>query len=164
MPDVRCFGCRMITGKVSQPGGILYENDYWMVRSKSHPVFVRGNLFLFLKRHCEELADLTKEEAASLGPTIQRTCKAIEIVLQPERIYVASYGEGVRHIHFHITPRTASLPSGNGVLFLYQRWRALLYHVGMKRVAESEEDTLQTTVLIRAQLESLFLDEDLSFH
>ena len=39
------------------------------------------------------------------------------------------------------------LPSGNGVLLSYQRWRAFVYHGGMKRVAESEEDTLQTTVL-----------------
>ena len=152
MHDAHCFSCQVIAGNVSQPGGILFENEYWTVRSRSHPVFIPGYLFIILKRHCENITQLTKEEADALGPTIKRTCEAIEHVISPERIYVASYGEGVKHIHFHITPRTASMPAGNGAVFLYHRWRELLYRLGMKSVAYSETDTLQTVSLLKAHL------------
>jgi diadenosine tetraphosphate (Ap4A) HIT family hydrolase len=73
---------------------------------------VPGNLFLILKRHAEQLAELTSDEAASLGPLIQNVCAALTEALHPVKIYVASYGEGVRHIHFHLIPRTLAMPLG----------------------------------------------------
>ena len=41
-------------------------------------------MIIKLKRHCEHLAELTPEEAASLGPVLQSTCAALTKVLQPD--------------------------------------------------------------------------------
>ena len=143
MPDTRCLSCQIVAGKQEVPGGIIYENAYWSVASKASPVIVPGNLFLILKRHCEHLADLAPEEATALGPTMQKVCAALTQVLHPVKIYVASYGEGIKHIHFHVIPRTASMPAGNGAVFFYQQWRALLYQLGLKNLACSDAETLQ---------------------
>ena len=57
------------------------------------------------------MADLLPTEAAALGPVLQSAVAAIERVVRPERVYVASYGERVRHRAFlfapphHRTPR-----------------------------------------------------------
>jgi diadenosine tetraphosphate (Ap4A) HIT family hydrolase len=139
----RCLSCQIIAGEREVPGGIIYENTFWIVASKTSPVFVPGNLFLILKRHCEHLADLTPEESASLGPIIQKVCVALTQVLHPVKIYVASYGEGVKHIHFHFIPRTSAMPAGNGAVFLSQQWKALLYQLGVKKMACSDTQTLQ---------------------
>ena len=148
MPDAGCLSCRIVAGKQEVPGGILYEHEYWIVASKVSPVLVPGHLFLILKRHCEHLADLAPEEAGALGPIVQKTCAALTQVLHPVKIYVASYGEGVKHIHFHVIPRTASMPAGHGAVFFAQQWKTLLYQLGMKNIACSEMETLQIVTAV----------------
>lgn len=149
MHTTRCLSCQILTGEREAPGGLIYENTFWIVASKISPVFFPGNLFLILKRHCEQLADLTPEETASLGPTIQKVCAALTSVLHPVKIYVASYGEDVKHIHFHIIPRTSAMPAGNGAVVLFQRWKALLYRLGVKQAACSDTQVLQITAAVR---------------
>ena len=56
----------------------------------------------------------TPAEAAALGPVLRAAVRrAVERVVRPERVYVASYGERVRHVHFFLLPRTTSLPAGH---------------------------------------------------
>jgi hypothetical protein len=57
----------------------------------------------------------------------------VERVVRPERIYVASYGERVRHVHFFLLPRTTSLPAGHVTSDLYRRGRTLLRRLGVLR-------------------------------
>jgi hypothetical protein len=56
---------------------------------------------------------------------------AVERVVRPERVYVASYGERVRHVHFFLLPRTTSLPAGHVTSDLYRRGRTLLRRLGV---------------------------------
>jgi hypothetical protein len=46
---------------------------------------------------------------------------------------VASYGERLRHVHFFLLPRTASLPAGHVVSDVYRRARSLLRKWGVAR-------------------------------
>ncbi len=48
---------------------------------------------------------------------LRRVCAAVERALGAERVYVCSFGEDVRHVHFHVVPRTAEMPP-NGPLLL----------------------------------------------
>jgi diadenosine tetraphosphate (Ap4A) HIT family hydrolase len=149
MHATRCLSCQILAGEQEVPGGIVYENSCWIVASKTAPVFFAGNLFLILRRHCEHLAELTPKETASLGPIMQKVCAALTHVLHPVKIYVASYGEGVQHIHFHIIPRTTAMPVGNGAVFLSHQWKAFLYQLGVKKTACSETQILQIIASVR---------------
>jgi diadenosine tetraphosphate (Ap4A) HIT family hydrolase len=86
-----------------------------------------------LRRHAESLAELTPAEAAALGPVLRSAVAAVERVVRPERVYVASYGERVRHVHFFLLPRTTSLPAGHVTSDLYRRGRTLLRRLGLRR-------------------------------
>jgi diadenosine tetraphosphate (Ap4A) HIT family hydrolase len=79
------------------------------------------------------LAELTPPEAAALGPVLHAAVAAIERVVRPERTYVASYGERVRHVHFFLLPRTRALPAGHVTSDLYRKVRMLLRRSGLAR-------------------------------
>ncbi len=48
-----------------------------------------------------------------------------------ERIYAVSFNERIRHVHFLLLPRTASMPRGHVISDLYRRARNLLRKVGL---------------------------------
>ena len=69
----------------------------------------------------------------ALGPVLRSAVGAVERVVQPERVYVASYGERIRHVHFFLLPRTTALPAGHVVSDVYRRARTLLRSWGLLR-------------------------------
>jgi len=114
----KCLGCEIVTGKISTPGGVIYEDEYWMlthsISSPKPPLM--GMLILQPKRHCEHLAELTSEEIANLGLLLRDTTKAITEILHPSKIYACSAGEGVKHVHFMIIPRMEGMTIGADLL------------------------------------------------
>ena len=113
-----CLGCEMVAGRISTPGGIIYEDGHWMLTHATSPRLppLKGMLILQPKRHCTQLADLTLEEAGTLGLILRESSKAVEAVLHPAKIYAGSFGEGVRHVHFMIVPRLEGMPIGARLL------------------------------------------------
>jgi len=138
---VDCLSCQALRGEILTPGGMIFEDEYWLVDHTLPPVFICGKLTLKLKRHCENLAELTKEETAALGPLIQKVCRALQHVTGARKVHVASYGEGVSQVYFLITPRTADLPASNLYLTLWVLWKRGLYRLGIKKGVYSKEDT-----------------------
>lgn len=126
----RCSICDEIAGRIVPPGGVVYRNDWWEVGHHLGPETDPGELIVKLRRHAESLAELTAQEAAAMGPVLRAAVAAIERVVRPERVYVASYGERVRHVHFFLLPRTTSLPAGHVTSDLYRRARTLLRRTG----------------------------------
>ena len=55
----KCLACSTLTGKLQAPGGVIYQDNYWVVEHSLSPVLLRGYLIIKLKRHCEHLAELT---------------------------------------------------------------------------------------------------------
>jgi hypothetical protein len=64
---------------------------------------------------------------------------AIERVVRPERTYVASYGERVRHVHFFLLPRTRSLPAGHVTSDLYRKARMWMRRARLARNPSAAE-------------------------
>jgi diadenosine tetraphosphate (Ap4A) HIT family hydrolase len=104
----------------------VVDNGLWFVSHHTGPYTDPGELIVKTRRHCESLADLTREEAESLGPLLQSTIQAIERVIVAERIYAVSFNERMRHVHFLLLPRTKDMPRGHVVSDLYRRARNLL--------------------------------------
>ena len=121
---IDCFTCDVNAGRVAAPGGIIFESDLWRAE---HGVdrLVRGYTVLKPVRHVHELADLDPDESQSLGPILQTLLHAMRRALTPERIYVSSFAETVRHLHFHLIPRYRDMPAlGPGLMsdLFAERW------------------------------------------
>ena len=101
------MACDVLTGKRQAPGGVIYEDDYWRVDHCLSPVL----LPLTRLPHHQDQAALTPEEGAALGPIIHNTCLVVSQILQPAKVYVCSFGEAVKHIHFYVIPRSPNIAS-----------------------------------------------------
>jgi diadenosine tetraphosphate (Ap4A) HIT family hydrolase len=134
-----CSICDQVAGRVTAPGGPVHDDGLWLVSHHTGPHTDPGELIVKLRRHSESLADLTDAEAAALGPVLRAAVGAIERVVGPERTYVASYGERVRHVHFFLLPRTRSLPPGHVTSDLYRKVRMWLRRVRLARNPTTEE-------------------------
>jgi diadenosine tetraphosphate (Ap4A) HIT family hydrolase len=128
-----CLSCDLLAGKKTVPGGVIHDGDHWLVLHQASPIRYPGYLFVVLKRHCEHIADLAAGEAASLGPTTRLTCQALRAALSPatEKVYVCSFGEGVKHVHFHVIPRLPGVPGGVMPFFTHLELRRLLDEAGL---------------------------------
>jgi diadenosine tetraphosphate (Ap4A) HIT family hydrolase len=133
MPSVPCSICEQVAGRIAAPGGAIHDDGIWLVSHHTGPQTDPGELIVQLRRHCESLAELTPAEAAALGPVLRDAVAGIERVVRPERTYVASYGERVRHVHFFLLPRTQSLPPGHVTSDLYRKLRMWLRRAGLAR-------------------------------
>jgi diadenosine tetraphosphate (Ap4A) HIT family hydrolase len=131
MHSESCSLCAELAGRIPAPGGVVFRNEWWEVAHHTGPWTDPGELIVKTRRHVESLAELTPGEAAAIGPILRAAVAAVERVVRPERVYVASYGERVRHVHFFLLPRTAALPAGHVVSDLYRRGRSLLRKWGV---------------------------------
>lgn len=158
MPDSvkGCVSCEIISGRRKEPGGTLYQDAYWHVGSVLEPVVWRGFTIVKLRRHCEHLAALTPEESAGLGPVLRAVCQALTDVLQPEKVYVCSFGEGVRHIHFWVLPRPAGMrPGMHSALFNLDLRLGLTRLLGVKRWLVPPAEIEADSGLLRARMSEL---------
>lgn len=132
-----CVSCRTVAGEILPPGGILFEGEYWIFFLRDKPLLVVGQGFIVLKRHCENMRDLTMAEAAELGAVIQTVSGVLTEVIGAEKVHFGLYAEDVKHLHLHVTPRTATLPAGNIPLTLLAVWYGLLARVGLRKAVDA---------------------------
>lgn len=95
----------------NEPGGeILWQDDFCRVvlvnDTPDYPGFCR----VILNRHLKEMTDLVPAERSRL---MMMVCKAEQIVrdvMQPDKINLASLGNVVPHLHWHVIPRFETDP------------------------------------------------------
>jgi len=138
-PAPGCAACSEVAGKLHAPGGVILDDGLWFVSHHTGPFTDPGELIIKTRRHCESLAELTPAEADALGPVLRAGVRALERVVLAERIYAVSFNERLRHVHFLLLPRTASMPRGHVISDLYRKVRNLLRKVGILRNPTSEE-------------------------
>jgi diadenosine tetraphosphate (Ap4A) HIT family hydrolase len=128
-----CPICEEVAGRIVAPGGPIYDDGLWLVSHHTGAWTDPGEVLVKLRRHVESLAQITAEESAALGPILRAGVAAIERALQPERTYVASFNERVRHLHFYLLPRTRNLPAGHVTSDLFKKGRMYLRRAGVVR-------------------------------
>jgi diadenosine tetraphosphate (Ap4A) HIT family hydrolase len=151
MATSTCVSCRTVAGEITPPGGLVHNTPEWVMFLRSRPLLVRGQGFIVLRRHCEDVAQLTEHEAGALGVLLRATARAYTEVLAPERVHFGLYGEGVRHIHLHVLPRTRELPAGNIPLTLLGQWYEVLHRLGLRRPYDDTQ-----VASIASQLQAAF--------
>jgi diadenosine tetraphosphate (Ap4A) HIT family hydrolase len=91
---------------------MIYDDGIWTVEHALEPIPMVGWLVVVPHRHVETLADLTDQEAETLGPLLRRVTQAMTETLEPERVYMTLYAEkpGYQHLHVHLIPRFDDTP------------------------------------------------------
>ena len=101
-----CLACDLTSGRQDLPGGSIHTTGHWVVEHCIGPLGV-GALVVKPLRHCLHMSELTPDEAAELGPLLQRCTQAIEAIVQPDQVYVCLWshaGWTPGHIHFVLQP------------------------------------------------------------
>jgi diadenosine tetraphosphate (Ap4A) HIT family hydrolase len=96
--DADCELCR-------EPGGeVLWSGDLCRVVLVAEPDYP-GLCRVILSAHVAEMTDLGASEQAALMRVVLATEAAIRAVLRPDKVNLASLGNVVPHLHWHVVPR-----------------------------------------------------------
>lgn len=94
-------GCELC----DSPGGeILWEDDFCRIvriADADYPGFCR----VILRQHAREMSELDAQDQTRLMQTVFATEAAIRAVYQPDKVNLASFGNVVPHLHWHVIPR-----------------------------------------------------------
>jgi len=94
-----CELCELAVPKV-------VENDKFAVilaNEANYPGFAR----VIWKDHVREVSDLPDADRLLLNEAVWRLEQAVREVMQPLKVNVASFGNVVPHLHWHVIPRYA---------------------------------------------------------
>lgn len=91
-------------------GGILlWEDDFLRIVRVEMPEYV-GFCRVILQRHVSEMTDLSLEERNRLMNAVYAVEIALRNLYKPTKINLASLGNVVPHLHWHVIPRFSDDP------------------------------------------------------
>lgn len=86
------------------PAGLLWEDARLRVIHMDDSPFP-GYIRIIWRRHVAEMTDLSPAERGDLMQAIYQVEALQRQILQPEKINLASLGNQVPHLHWHLIPR-----------------------------------------------------------
>lgn len=93
------------------PGGeLLLRDDFCRIVLVSDTPDYPGFCRVILNRHVKEMTDLDPKARDRLMGMVWRTERAVREVMRPDKINLASLGNVVPHLHWHVIPRFADDP------------------------------------------------------
>lgn len=100
---MHCELCTEVGGEL-----IIHTNDYRvvLVDNPYYPGYCR----VIYHHHIKEMTDLSVEKRMNLMHMVWQVEVAIRDVLSPDKINLASLGNQVPHLHWHIVPRFKNDP------------------------------------------------------
>lgn len=152
MENPKCLACDTVAGKIHPPGGIIHRDNLWIVDhavglKPNDPIPFKGFLIICPVRHVNQVSWLTDEEQTEFGLLLKDVATALTRVMQPEKIYVCSFGEQVEHVHWYVIPRSADMPK-NGLEVLEGIVRRRRWLCTLKEAAS-------VAVRVKSELEAL---------
>lgn len=83
---------------------ILFTNDLYRIIAVNDPAWP-GFCRVILNRHAAEMTDLPIEDRSALMKAVCVTESILRDLMQPDKINLASLGNVVPHVHWHVIPR-----------------------------------------------------------
>ena len=80
-----------------------------------------GSLMIVTKRHVPSFAELTADEAQSLGLLLSRVSRALKAATGAGHAYAYFFGEGFHHLHIFTVARYDEMPAAY-VRLAVERW------------------------------------------
>lgn len=109
--DEDCIFCRAVNADMnSDESLVVIKEELVMAMLNLYP-YNNGHLMVVPYRHISKITDLTEDENLAAMSLIQRSTKALDIVMRPHGFNIGANigkaaGAGIdTHIHFHIVPR-----------------------------------------------------------
>lgn len=99
-------------GFVPPPGGYLVDDGMWRVGHGPTAYWPAGTLLIESHRHFLDWSELDDQEAAAIGPLINRFVGPLKEAMSAPRVHVFSCMEGAEHFHVWLVPRTGDVMSG----------------------------------------------------
>lgn len=130
--SMSCELCEQIGGE------LIWQNELLRVVRVNDPDYP-GFCRVILNRHEAEMTDLSASERQQLMDTVFSVERVLRTVLQPTKINLASFGNMVPHVHWHVIPRYA-----NDVHFPNPVWGARQRDA---QVQEFNSNTLQQALI-----------------
>jgi len=90
-------------------GTVLWRDDFCRIVRIPGPDYP-GLCRVVTNRHVVEMTDLADDEKARLMRAVFATERALRDLFRPEKINLASFGNKVRHLHWHVVPRSVDDP------------------------------------------------------
>ena len=101
--SITATGCELC----ESPGGeVLHQGAQFrvvLVDDDNYPGFCR----VIWRDHVKEVTDLSELDRMLLMDVLWQVEKIVREVMQPEKINLASFGNVVPHLHWHVIPRYA---------------------------------------------------------
>jgi len=88
----------------STGGDLIWQSALYRVVSVDEPGYP-GFCRVILNRHVAEMTDLPPEERQSLMAAVWAVEEVLRSELAPDKINLASLGNVVPHLHWHVIPR-----------------------------------------------------------
>jgi histidine triad (HIT) family protein len=108
-----CVVCQEIAGEIDVPGGFLQSSDLALACHipplDGGDVYV-GHVLVVPRRHVPDFAGLDEYEASEMGLFISRCSRELKGA-GAERVYVATIGHAMDHLHVHLLPRWPDTPA-----------------------------------------------------
>lgn len=95
---MNCELCNVVGGEV------LWQDDLCrvvLVDDRDYPGFCR----VIWTAHCKEMTDLPSQQREHLMRVVFAVETAVRQVLRPDKVNLASLGNVVPHLHWHVIPR-----------------------------------------------------------
>ncbi len=96
--EVQCELCD------SSRGDVIVSNAQWrviLVDDANYPGFCR----VIWNAHVKEMTDMSDADRGALMQVVWQTEAVIREIMQPHKINLASLGNMVPHVHWHVIPR-----------------------------------------------------------
>ena len=90
-------------------GTVLWRDDFCRIvriPGADYPGLCR----VVLNRHVREMTDLADDERSRFMRAVFAAESALRGLFQPDKMNLASFGNQVPHLHWHVIPRTADDP------------------------------------------------------
>jgi len=104
---MHCYSCDANSGaKRISPAATIFEGRYWLLEH-AYPTSLGGWLVVVLRRHCENLHELSRSEWIELAEIQYLAIAAMKDLFVIDREYVCCFAEkeGFKHLHFHLIPK-----------------------------------------------------------
>ncbi|MDH5654923.1 MAG: HIT domain-containing protein [Spirochaetia bacterium] len=105
-----CVLCALALNPEAIAGGMIYKSKNFMVIHHQPPIDIEGWIIIVPLKHAESQSGLSDEELAELYQIEKKITGILEMDFSAERVYRVCFSEQVRHIHFHLIPRTREVP------------------------------------------------------
>jgi diadenosine tetraphosphate (Ap4A) HIT family hydrolase len=107
--DLKVAGCELCDLAASAAASVVHRGEKFAVilaGEADYPGFAR----VVWHAHVREMSDLADDDRLLLNDAVWKLEQAVREVMQPLKVNVASLGNVVPHLHWHVIPRYADDP------------------------------------------------------